>query len=205
MNQVLDVTRVGNEVESVGISPTQSVGNIKHQLIARFADAYLPIETLKEWLKEQRCLDPALVLFAQFEEGRFSNERLEALLIVGFDSYLVGIPSPTLVSRLCQPINGSLVRVSERFGHLYLKGDFLHRGAKKVKFSKKELVLVRALMAARSNPLSEEELRIVHGVPPTAVSHTVGTHIFRLKVKLKGLDMHHAIEYQKNKGYYLVL
>lgn len=184
---------------------SQTMSNLAHTELARYADASQPDDFLKAWLQEERKKFPTPVLLARFAEGKFSNDRLEALLDLGFDSWIVGQPSVVLVEKICAKISSNRVYHSKRYGRLLLQGGYLSCGEKKVKFSAKELSIFRRLLDAEGKSISREQLLLDHGYKPDTNSHTIETHMYRIKEKMKLVGMGDSIQNRTKEGYTLVL
>ena len=181
------------------------VKNNQHTLLASIAQADWSNDQLIKWLKKERLQFPVPILLVRFIEGEFSNERLEFLLDMGFDSYIVGIPSALLIEKICSNIDGTIVRSSGIYGKLVLKGSVFHCRGRTVTFPKKELTLFRTLLLANSVPVHKEQCLKIHGYVQGAKTHTVETHIGRLRRKLQVLGLENVLSFKKHEGYTLFL
>jgi hypothetical protein len=205
MNKVMEVPLSDEKAGGASFPNAELAGNVKHEQIALFAEAALPLDELKEWVIAKRIRHPTLVLFAQFKEGEFHNQRLDSLLSLGFDSYVIGQPSPELVTKLCGPIRGFIVRESKKFGHICLKENVLSRGSEKVSFTKKQLLLLRMLIEARESPIARTQLMTAYGYGLDTNTHTIETQLFRVREKLKQIGLAGVLVYEKQVGYRLLL
>jgi DNA-binding response OmpR family regulator len=183
----------------------QMANNLTHAVLALYADASHPDSFLTAWLQMQKKKVPTPVLLVRFETTEFTNERLETLLDLGFDGWIMGQPSPTLVEKICAKISQDRVYHSPKYGQLLLRGDLVSCGVKKVKFSFKESSIFRLLLDAGGKPVTRSQLLIAHGYRPDTNTHTIETHIYRMKDKLKQLGIEGAIYYKNKQGYILSL
>ncbi len=183
----------------------QDAGNVSYPVMAMLAEANQSDDFLKGWLLDQRKKVPTPVLLARFAPDEFSNERLEVLLDLGFDSWVVGMPSWSLIEKICSKVSSDLLYVSVKYGRLFLHGNLFWRGKVQIKLSTKESLILRMLLKAGNAPVSIEQLLIAHGYKPDTKTHTIETHIYRLKQKLQTLRMENTIVNIKKEGYRLLL
>ncbi len=183
----------------------QDVENMSPSVRVLFAEANQTDDLLKTWLQEQKKKVPTPVLLARFATDEYSNERLETLLDLGFDSWIVGVPPLTLIEKICAKISNDVVCVSSTYGRIFLQGNQFWRGKKQIKLSIKESLILRILLKARNVPVSIAQLLIANGYKPDTNTHTIETHIYRMKQKLKQLGMEEVIKNKVNEGYVLLL
>lgn len=187
------------------VGANHDVGNLAHSALAQIADANQSDAFLGIWLQQQRMKVPRPILLARFDQGEFSNERLEQLLDLGFDDAIIGTPTLSLIEKKCAKINGTILRESDRYGRLWLVGNILSRGRRKVKFTNKELALLQVLLEARGEKVPHEQLRVIHGYVAEATSHTIETHMYRIRQRLKSIGLENAIPTRSKGGYQLLL
>ncbi|MES2966469.1 MAG: winged helix-turn-helix domain-containing protein [Patescibacteria group bacterium] len=147
---------------------------------------------------------PTPVLLARIPEGEFTNDRLEALLDLGFDWYVIGTPSASLVEKICARITKSTVVESCRYGRLKLQGQMFYRDEKSVKLTDKESRLLRTLFEAKGEPVPRAHLMRVHGYKIDANTHTIESHLTRLRKKFRLLGFgEEVISHASKEGYNL--
>ena len=184
-----------------GAGKNQDAGNVSHCVRALFAEAHESDDVLVVWLQEQRKKIPAPVLLARFATGEYSNDRLEALLDLGFDSWIIGVPPLSLIEKICAKVTGDFMCKSSKYGLLFQQGNLFWREKEQVKLSTKESQILRMLLTARNATVSIEQLLVAHGYKPDTNTHTIESHIYRLKLKLQRLGMENVIVNIKKEGY----
>ncbi|MES2749249.1 MAG: winged helix-turn-helix domain-containing protein [Patescibacteria group bacterium] len=186
-------------------APVVSKSPIVSDDVAKFAYSHVNDKHLKNWLKYQRENNPTYVLLVRFNKDDFSNERLETLLDLGFDGWVIDFPTSSLVEKISARITNTVAYVSSKYGRIKLQGDMFYRDEKKVKLTTKEAVLLKALLEARGKPVGRAQLLSIHGYVSDVVSHTVETHIYRIRKKLQLLGLMDVIFYTQFEGYQLLV
>ncbi len=183
---------------------SQREWNMQHSDFVWCADADQPDNVLVLWLQNLKKKVQRPVLLARFTEEGFSNTRLEALLDLGFDGFVIGSPSWTLVEKISTRINGNIIRASKKFGLLRLQGDTLYRGSTKVTVTPKELQILRLLLEARGQPVRMNLILTQLGCSENAITHLVESHVCRLRINLNTIGLFEVIP-KKEKGCYRLI
>lgn len=179
--------------------------NTQHSDSVWCADADQPDDVLVPWLQNLKKSVQRPTLLARFTEEGFSNTRLEALLDLGFDGFVIGSPSWALVEKISTRINGNIIRASEQFGLLRLIGDTLYRGAAKVTVTPKELQILRLLLEARGKPVRKKLILTQLGYSENAITHMVESHVHRLRKHLDTIGLSEVIPKRERGSYRLVV
>jgi len=157
------------------------------------ASASLDGDQLIRWIDKFKPASPSTTVFAQFTKSEFDDSNLDKLLQAGADGYLLETPSISTVAKLYTKVTGVVMLQTVTKGTIALYDKAIHVGEKKMALTPNEAIVLREIMAAGGQVIGRARLMSFLGHCDLSKTHSLATHVWRLRGKMEELGLPNSI------------
>ncbi len=124
-------------------------------------------------------------IYVRFEKVAYNDQVFVALTKCGVITYFIDYPSGETFERIHYFLQGGARFRSMEYGDMVLCGQVLKSmNMPDIRFTAKETLMLRVLMRAKGDVVTKDQLLTETDYSADTITHTIETHLYRLRSKL---------------------